>query len=611
MISNYQFTGTVDPNNAWTNDGNVIDGNDGTGATVNATGATNYIACQLPTVPISGRRISTVGVHVKGAVNTYSVSLWIKSTATQLGGTVILGAVTEGTAIFPSPNDSGWQWSQLADLEARVYCNTSGALVNTIDLAVRHYAYAWPLSWVFTDVIPLTAATRYNGFGCGPDSVWQVSMNNASMITPHEMVLRRLLIGISTALGVNGTGFSISANGIQLPTLTASGTILDTLASTDASGVDLGTGQHLKSALDRIETRVDTVVGTVQPTWYRFLTYMLSESFPLMASSNGTVSNAATRFMPLQGTGQNATNTNVSQVCPVSGIISNLTVQNLTSALTSGSWSVELFKNLGATGLKVTVDSSGVIFTDTTHTVTVAPGDVLVWQFSPSAPNAAKAFAISASFDSVEGSMTATTTAGSNVLTNVSTGSLPRRYEGLPISDPSGDIPAGTTILSIDRIANTITLSANCTGAHPTQSFTIGARGAGTGLGLLLSGSGSVISASGVYNWIGAGGWNATETLRQGFGGNAHYVALYAAVSATSGAGVGRTIALRKNGVATTLAVSLLGGVGVGSDVDDIGVSETDLLSVGIVNTGTPTAGSIKWGLAYEMHPRPVLVVEV
>jgi hypothetical protein len=608
MITSYRFTSVTDPNNAWTNDDNVNDGNDLTGATPSGTGSTNYIVLQSPIVPISGRRISTVGVHVKNAsVQTSSVSLWIKSTNTQVDGTVILGAVAEGTALFPSPDGQGWQWSQLADLEARVYVNTSGVLLNTVDLAVRHYACAWPLSWVFTDVIPLTAATRYNGFGCGPDSVWQSSQSNASMICPHEMVIRRFLAQISTALGVSGMNFSAAANGVQSPLVTLNFGAADTFQG------DLGINQHLKSALDRFETRVDTVAGTIQPTWYRFLTYMFSESFPLMAGSNSTVSTAATRFLPVQGTGNNATNTNVSQVVPVAGIISNLTVQNLTSALTSGSWTVELFKNSSATGLKVTVDNTGTTFTDTTHVVTVAPGDVLVWQLSPSAPNAAKTFAISASFDSIEGTFTGGLSSGSNVITGVSSignAPLPQRYEGLPISDSSGFIPVGTTIQDIDRQAGTITLSANATGGNPSVNLTIGARGAGTGLGLLLSGSGSTISASNVFNWIGAGGWNATEAIRQAMGGNAHYVALYVALSGTAGGVNGRTVSLRRNGVVTPLAVTLIGTTLTGSDVDDIGVSERDLISVGIVNTGTPTAASIKWGLAYETFPRLPIITE-
>lgn len=88
----------------------------------------------------------------------------------------------------------------------------------------------------------------------------------------------------------------------------------------------------------------------------------------------------------------------MSQVIAVAGTVSNLTVNLQTAPGAGKSWTYTLYVNGNPTALTCTISDANTTGSDTTHSVTVAPGDISSWQQTPSGTPAATLFSLSGTF---------------------------------------------------------------------------------------------------------------------------------------------------------------------------------------------------------------------
>lgn len=107
-------------------------------------------------------------------------------------------------------------------------------------------------------------------------------------------------------------------------------------------------------------------------------------------SGSTTNSTTANRYAGLMGVSTfSATANDMRQVMPTGGTFSNLYV-SANTALTSGSYAVNLYVNGSATALTASLTNSGTTASDVTHSVAVSAGDLVEIETVPSSPNATK-----------------------------------------------------------------------------------------------------------------------------------------------------------------------------------------------------------------------------
>ena len=101
---------------------------------------------------------------------------------------------------------------------------------------------------------------------------------------------------------------------------------------------------------------------------------------PLMGGSGGTITSSKVGWMPICGEFnatviQTTTEGNVDAVIPTNGTISNLSVVLSAAPSSTYSRTVTLYKNGVSTLLSVTISAAATSGVDSTHSITVAPGD--------------------------------------------------------------------------------------------------------------------------------------------------------------------------------------------------------------------------------------------
>ncbi len=126
---------------------------------------------------------------------------------------------------------------------------------------------------------------------------------------------------------------------------------------------------------------------------------------PVFAVSGapGSVSASVTEYIPFVAKASSWQTTVGSNDSPIAiaGVISNMRVTIVTAPSSGKSWTWTLYKNAAATSLTVTISDTGLTAVDSTHTVAVAPGDLLAWEMAPTGtPTAMTALDISATFKS-------------------------------------------------------------------------------------------------------------------------------------------------------------------------------------------------------------------
>lgn len=127
----YYFNGTVsDPNNKWSNDANIIDGNSSTLATAgglyNSTQTENYLKLENTNAPTSSNPISQVRARLSGFTSQSLTPMYADiytDNGAELLGTASLSSTSNayGSYVTLTTPSGGWSYSKLQTLEAIVY----------------------------------------------------------------------------------------------------------------------------------------------------------------------------------------------------------------------------------------------------------------------------------------------------------------------------------------------------------------------------------------------------------------------------------------------------------------------------------------------------------
>ena len=101
-----------------------------------------------------------------------------------------------------------------------------------------------------------------------------------------------------------------------------------------------------------------------------------------------SMTNTATRYQGVFSANNhgvwNSTEANIRAVCPAAGTLRNFKVNLATAPGTGKSWTFTIRKNGVDTGLTLTISDTNTTSKDTTHSVSVAAGDLIIMSVVPS-----------------------------------------------------------------------------------------------------------------------------------------------------------------------------------------------------------------------------------
>ena len=233
------------------------------------------------------------------------------------------------------------------------------------------------------------------GITHGADIAWTSTIANVSSVTPVDIDVSNFKFVLTTAPGGSAErtiGFYDDGSAVLSAVITGTATDdIDTNTATIAAGSSL--------RIQNVNT-VGTPASNVVSLW-RVDCESLNQV--LSSSTGGTTSASGTRYYPLMGNTGTAFTAIASaeQVFPIAGTLKTAMVKNMASALTSGSWTIDLMINGSTSGVTMTVNNSGVTFSDSSNSVAVVPGDLGCWRVTPGSPqpNAAKALGFGIEFE--------------------------------------------------------------------------------------------------------------------------------------------------------------------------------------------------------------------
>lgn len=221
---------------------------------------------------------------------------------------------------------------------------------------------------------------------------------NEALVTgviPCDGTISDFFVALQTAPGAGTTrNFTIRING-------ANSSVVVVISDTATSGSDLVNSVSV-SAGDTITIGSTNPTGspaTTNYTHFGFVFEAAANTSPVFSHWAEAPSTSVTEYACFQG-GQSGltTEASVAQVCPAPGTIKDLYVEVNTAPGSGKSWTVTLYKNGVSTGLTATVSDTGRTANDTSNTVTVAAGDLLSWELTPSGTPSSTRVAMSAVF---------------------------------------------------------------------------------------------------------------------------------------------------------------------------------------------------------------------
>ena len=372
-----------------------------------------------------------------------------------------------------------------------------------------------------------------------------------------------------------------------------------------------------------------------------------------------TLGNSATNYVSIENGLASSGTTTESMVqipCPLSGTFKNLYVEQEGASGASKSYAYTFRKNTADTTLTCTVSgASAVTANDTTHTVSVAAGDLLdvkivptntptititristvfvpstscLWSIvcspmisDPSSNNyrAPVSDSVSLLWTSEETSYQLTQLGQCSnlyvrdVTGDSAAGTITLRNGGsstaLSVAISPGAVSSNTTDIAYVADASTIDYLATSVSNAPkiTYAFTIAqlVPAAGAGSQVLMAGAqGTVNSGATRYNnIIGGGSWDATEAnVNQVVSSSGTLSSLYVSLDASPGGGVKTyTFTVMVNGVASPMVVPIVGDATSNHDtVHSIGVSPGKLIDIKCVPTNSPSnTPAAKWSVVF------------
>ena len=229
-----------------------------------------------------------------------------------------------------------------------------------------------------------SAVTRYSKFM--GNAVAQTSLLYGYSHFSAAGELSAFSFRVATAPGAGlSTTYSIIKNGSTEFSFAISGTAT---TATPSNTVTVAAGDWIY-----IQAVNDTGVATsdVYATCL-FTGTVAGESVIFGGSGSSTTSTTAVRYGALMGTAAfGVVDGDARQCFPTAGTVSHLYLSGNT-ALGSGNYDVTMSVNGTPSALTVTVDNSGLYFSDVTHSVAISAGDVVQLVVTPNSPDGTKRF---------------------------------------------------------------------------------------------------------------------------------------------------------------------------------------------------------------------------
>lgn len=238
----------------------------------------------------------------------------------------------------------------------------------------------------FPIMVVTTATLGNNNFRMAPNSSqtlgWTTNSGFRNMPMPIPATVSQFYMRLATAptTATSTRTFRIRKNETNdniIAAFTASDTSVNDLSNTNSYAIG--------DSFDLLCSVANTPVDSVLNRWG--LQFEAANQI-LHASTSGSVSTTANRYVGIQDHGGSATAaTNNPQTMPTDGTFRNLYV-NMSGTITTGSYAVTLYKNGVATSITASLTTSGVQASDTTHSVSFVAGDSFYYEVVPSAGTA-------------------------------------------------------------------------------------------------------------------------------------------------------------------------------------------------------------------------------
>lgn len=222
-----------------------------------------------------------------------------------------------------------------------------------------------------TSTAPSSSATNYNSIQSAGTGSWNATEVLRASVIPHALTLDRLRVNLTTAPGAGKNWvFTVMKNG-SATALTV--TIADT--NTQAMGLALpisfAAGDTI--SLRAVPTGTPTATGVMN--WH--CRQNAASLFAIVGQNVGTTTSGTNYMFPFGRALIASTIALGNMIVPCAGTVSNLYLWLRTAPAGTGSYAVTLYKNGVATALTATLGSADTAKNDTTHSVSVAAGDLL------------------------------------------------------------------------------------------------------------------------------------------------------------------------------------------------------------------------------------------
>jgi hypothetical protein len=267
--------------------------------------------------------------------------------------------------------------------------------------------------------VPSTTATSWLGMGFN----WAAAANtgaesNVASVVVSPITVSNMFVRLVTASGASGSyTYTLMKNGVA--------TSLAVIMNNVTTGSDTIDSVSY-SAGDTWSVQV-TVSGTPVASGVPSVFVEINGVQQLISTTAATISNAVATYYTLQGSTSSTTNTSFGSIIPTAGTINNLYFHT-TAPGAAKSYTCTLVINGVDSALTSVNTGAGVTDSnDSTHSVSVSPGDVVYWRIDPSGTPTAARVAIAANFNP--------TTDGESIQTFSMTGTLattaPNQFTGI------------------------------------------------------------------------------------------------------------------------------------------------------------------------------------
>lgn len=219
-----------------------------------------------------------------------------------------------------------------------------------------------------------TTVTRYFPFASAGGQANNTTVANCEQVASCSGVVSRMYVVLSAA---PGSGKSYTATVMKNGSATALAVTVSDAATSGSNNTDsvaFGPG-------DCLAVRWTPSGTPAANTPYCAFEIESSDGQPLFTGQSEGLTEPGTSYFMLQNSQATTTIPGLGSLIPADGVIKSLYLDVNTAPGSGNSWTVTLVKNGSDTSLTATISGAGVTTgSDTTNSVTVAPGDTCFWR---------------------------------------------------------------------------------------------------------------------------------------------------------------------------------------------------------------------------------------